>query len=245
MAFVAQALGTSTGCDTIAVFSDVMLDHMKAAVWPAAPAPTSSPILFLLRYVSLSQPFSLADITVPERDRVLAKGFLLGLVQHVERPSWQANPAVGTQHGATAAAHAKAVEYPTGCHIGVDMEGLGDQGAPVMEYIQAWAKEVHAVGFLVAMYEGYDDGLTMAMRQQLADDGTVDVFWSDYGPRADPPGIGFAMKQHPQCMVGGVQVDPDTAAPDLRGRQFIAMGISQVAANDDGQPAITPTTDVA
>lgn len=226
MGFAAQAVGVSCGVDTIAVFTAPMAQRMKASMWG------KFVIAFVIRYVSLTAPFALSDITIAERDRILAENLLLGLVQHVERPSWQANAGNGTSHGQAAAAHAKAVEYPAGCHLGLDMEGLGDQGAPVLEYVRAWAKEVHAAGYLVAMYEGYDDGLTMAQRQQLHDEGTVDLFWSDYGPRVDPPGIGFAMHQHPQTMLAGVEVDPDTAAPDMLGRQFMAMGIVSEPQND-------------
>jgi hypothetical protein len=59
-------------------------------------------------------------------------------------------------------------------------------------FIQAdramWGKVVRAAGYLPAAYEGYDDGLTMALRLAISGPDGIDVWWSDYGPRTPPPG---------------------------------------------------------
>ena len=200
--FVATPLSRGWAFDTVHVFTPADAAHLKAASYPG------TPLLALWRYVSLGAP-SPADITTAERDAILGAGWLLGLVQHVERPSWQANGSNGLSHGTTAAAHARLVEYPLGCHLGLDLEGLSDSGAPVMSYVQAWADAVHAVGHRVLLYVGYDDGLTDAQVTTLVGTGAIDAFWSDFGPRSLPPPLSFAMKQHAQATVLGIGVDPD------------------------------------
>jgi len=210
--------------DTIWKFEALSAGRLKDASWVG-------PTLALWRYVSLGAP-DMHDIDVAERDAILGAGWLLGLVQHVERPSWQANRANGLSHGTSAAAHARLVGYPPACHIGLDLEGLGDSGVPVMSYVQAWADAVHAVGYRVLLYVGYDDGLPDAMVTSLSEHGYVDAFWSDYGPRSLPMGLGWAMKQHAQTTVAGIGVDPDEV---LLGGVIAVMG--RVA---DTEPAPPP-----
>lgn len=201
VSFVASTLGRGWGFDTTHRFTAVDAARLKAASWVG-------PTLALWRYVSLGAP-SPADITPDERDAILGAGWLLGLVQHVQYPSWHADPASGLAHGKAAVAHAQLVGYPPGCHLAVDMEGLGDEGAPVMGYVVSWADTVHAAGYRVLMYVGYLDGLPDAVVRALVEGGYVDAFWSDFGPRALPMGLGFAIKQHAETTVAGIQVDPD------------------------------------
>lgn len=202
-----------------------MLSAGEAGVLKKAPYP-GQPTSVLWRYVSLGDP-SPHDITVAERDNILGAGWLLGLVQHVQYPSWSADPAGGMAHGAHAVAHAQLVGYPPGCHIGLDMEGLGNAGAPVMGYVVAWADAVHAAGYRVLMYVGYQDGLTAAQHKSLQDGGYVDAWWSDFGPRSLPEGCAFAMKQHTQTTIAGIQVDPD---------EVLLPGVIAVMGIDDGDP---------
>jgi hypothetical protein len=196
------------------------LDAASAARLKSAPYP-GQPLSAVWRYVSLGAP-SPGDITVAERDAILGAGWLLGLVQHVQYPSWHADPASGLAHGAAAVAHAQLVGYPQGCHIGLDMEGLGNSGAPVMGYVVSWADAVHAAGYRVLMYVGYDDGLPDPMVSSLASQGYVDAFWSDFGPRTLPAALSFCMKQHVQTTVAGIGVDPDEV---LVGGVVAVMGI--------------------
>lgn len=202
MSFDAVLLGRGWCFDTASKLSAEQAARLKAAPYPG------HPMLALWRYVSLGAP-SPADITPAERDAILGTGWLLGLVQHVQYPSWQADAASGLAHGKSAVAHAQLVGYPAGSHIGLDMEGLGNAGAPVMGYVVAWADTVHAAGYRVLLYVGYLDGLPDALVTALAEGGYVDAWWSDFGPRALPQGLGFAMKQHAQNTVAGIGVDPD------------------------------------
>jgi hypothetical protein len=242
MTFAAVAAPKGWAFDTITKFSPTSAAHLKSASWVG-------PLVALWRYVSLGAP-SLGDITATERDAILGAGWLLGLVQHVEEPSWKADSNNGTLHGQAAVAHAQLVEYPVGCHIGLDMEGLGDAGSPVLDYVRKWAAVVHAAGYKVLMYVGYDDGLTQAQHETLASEGTVDAWWSDYGPRQLPDGQFWSVKQHSQTTVAGIGVDPDEILVDNR---LVLMGLSQGQAFDgpdgtnsgDDQTNVDPTSPAA
>jgi len=216
-----------------------------AASLLAAPYP-GTPKVGLWRYVSLGAP-SPADITTQERDLTFAAGWgSLGLVQHVERPSWIATPQNGQQHGAAAVFHAQLIGYPLGCHITPDMEGLGDSGAPVQQYLEGWAKEVNGAGYLTLPYDGYDDGMPDAVKLALVSGGFVRPtdWWSDYGPRRLPPGLSWVGKQHSQTTVGGVVVDPDEVLVD-NVLVLMAPGLEDVepaAGGSPDQPNVDPTS---
>jgi len=191
------------------------------------------PIKFVFRYVSLGAP-SPADITVAERDAILASGLALGLVQHVNYPGWVASQENGAAHGAAAAAHATLVGYAPNAMLAVDMEGVKDVGQPVIDYVTAWAKAVHAAGFRVLLYVGYCCGISPQQLAALRSAGVVDAFWADYGPRAEPPGFGFIVKQHAQTTIAGICVDPDECFGHDDSNQWIGL----MAA--DAAPTIAP-----
>ena len=205
---VAQPIAAGIGFDTIAVITAASSTNLRAA----------GVADFAVRYGS--------DLGLPERDQLLGDGVPVVLVQHVERPGWNATAADGDQHGQEAVTWATRLEYPAGAHVALDMEGIADSGLPVMAYVRAWAARVKAGGWLVCMYVGYCAGLTVAQLLELEQDGTVDVLWSDYGAREAPAGVGFVMKQHPQGVVGGVEIDQDTCyGHDARGRQLVGMAL--------------------
>lgn len=184
-----------------------------------------------------------SDLGLPERDALLADGRTVVLVQHVERPGWTATTTDGDQHGLEAVTWATRLEYPAGAHIGLDMEGLANAGPAVMAYVRAWAARVKAAGWRVCVYVGYCAGLGVAQLLELVQDGTVDVLWSDYGPRVAPAGVGFVMKQHPQEVVAGVEIDRDTCyGQDAAGRQLVGMALEvDEDTTDPGEPHIDPT----
>lgn len=233
-----KAMGACWGADTNAKLDDPGLDRLKST-----PLPNGKPIEFLFRYVSLHLPPSPADITTPERDKILRR-FPLGLVQHVLNPGWVATNDNGKALGAAAAAHAKLVGYPGGCHLGVDMEGIHDVGQPVLDFLAAWIAEAHAAGFRVVVYWGYAFQVDPAKVVALL--GPEDVFWSDYGQHAPPPGAGFVVRQHAQVTVAGIGVDPDEdTGTDQRGNALVLMVDADPTAGGDGDPTATATEERA
>ena len=203
MTFAPIPLPLCWGFDTNEKLTCAMARALLMTPFPA------SPRAFLGRYVSLGNP-SPSDITPDERDGVFAAGWQwLLLVQHVEYPHWSTSAAVGDQHGAAAVRHAQLVEYPAGCHLAVDIEGVGTPGSPTYDYLACWAAPVHRAGYKVLCYDGYDDGLPLDLKARLTAAGIVDAWWSDFGPRSLPDGQRFAVKQHAQTKVAGIDVDPD------------------------------------
>jgi hypothetical protein len=222
--------------------TDGKLTQTSAAALLASPILT--PKRAIWRYVSLGLP-SQRDITAAERDAIFAAGWQgLGLVQHVEFPHWIASPQNGQEHGAAAVAHAKLVGYPVGCHIGVDIEGLGNAGAPVRQYLAGWASEVNGAGYLTLPYDGYDDGMPNDVKVSLVSAGFIRFgdWWSDFGPRNLPSGLAWAMKQHMQTTIGGVEVDPDEILVD---DVLVVMGLDTglpAAGSGPDQPNVDPAS---
>jgi hypothetical protein len=231
MSFVARAIPKGWGADTIAVFTTASLARLLGSPLPGNANTPSAPVSFLCRYGS--------DVAIPERDVILARVPMV-LVEHVPRPGWQTGGfAGGTAAGQRDVAAAKRLGYPVGAHLCFDLEGLGDQGTSVEDYVSGRCHVVRGEGFLPASYEGYDDGLTMALRLALSGPDGIDVWWSDYGPRTPPPGIGFVWTQHPQQMFNGVEIDPDEChGVDLRGRPMIGMWLEQDVNVEPSDPSI-------
>lgn len=165
----------------------------------------------LIRYFSLGTETQ-SDLTIPERDDIYTGGCpaILG-VQHVNYPEWQANSILGTQHGEAAVKNAQSIGYPRGCHLALDIEGLGNAGAPAYDYVAYATDPIRAAGYIPLIYDGYDDGLADQWKLQLVTRGCVGPkdWWSDFGPRVLPAPLMFAIKQHSQITLGGVVADPD------------------------------------
>lgn len=189
-------------------------------------------INFVWRYVSLGAP-SPADITEQEVEDIISSDLKLLLVQHVQYPGWASSIDNGIAHGKAAVKHAQLVKYDQGCHLALDMEGVSNPGSVTISYVRAWAGEVHAAEYKVCLYVGYNCGLSPVQLSQLADAGVVNVFWSDFAWRPDPPAYGYACKQHVQCVVAGVTVDPDQCFPDLKGNVLIGMSPDETTETSD------------
>lgn len=243
MPFAPLALSLCWGFDT-----DTKLTLASARALREAPYP-ASPRRFVIRYVSLGAPAP-SDITKGERDAIFAAGWeALGLVQHVPYPEWHADAASGARHGAAAVAHAQLVEYPVGCHLALDIEGVGTPGAPIYDYLGYASDAVHKASLKTLGYDGYSDGLTFELKDKLVRAGIIDDWWSDFGPRALPAGQRFVLKQHAEQTVGGTRVDGDQVlvpgvvffmAPSLVPAPtpgMLAEEAAQLATEDDVAPA--------
>jgi hypothetical protein len=208
---VARRIQASWGADTDAVLSAADAVRLKAAGYQGRP------LVFLWRYG--------ADVSLVERDAILSAGWILLLVEHVQRTGWQSRGRAGGElDGQRDVFHAQRLGAPPGKHLGIDLEGLGDQGVSVEDYVLGRCHVQRAAGFLPACYEGFDDGLTMQQRLDISGPEGVDVWWSDFGSRTPPPGIGFVCTQHPTVFVAGIEIDPDEChGVDLRGRPLVGM----------------------
>lgn len=233
MSFVPIRLLRGWAFDTDTPLNTATTRALLAAPWPGEKRA-------VIRYLSLGKP-SPSDISVQERDAVFIGGApALGLVQHVEMPHWIASPDKGTDHGKYAVEHAQMIGAPSGMHLTPDIEGLGNVGAPVQQYLEGWCRSAIDAGFLVLPYDGYDDGMPAATKASLVANGFVaaNAWWSDFGPRTLPTGLSWAAKQSAQRTVAGLLVDPDQILVD---NVVIFMAVE----DDENVPDTDPHPDVA
>jgi len=215
VAYVAKSIGPGWGFDCSQKLSPAQVKSMVAT-----PLPNGQKVSFIFRYVSLNPTLWPGDIDPIERDSILGQGVPLLLVQHVNYPGWTASGWNGAAHGNQAGLNAKQIDYPAGAMIFVDMEGIADSGGPVYEYLQAWAEAVAGFGYVPAMYQGYACGMTPDL---LAQHTEIGGWWSDFGARPNPTGVGFMCKQFAQVMHCNVPVDPDKCYADMLGRTLVGM----------------------
>jgi hypothetical protein len=241
MTYISRPLAPCWGFDTTYKFDAVSARRIFSTPYQG------HDLLFIFRYVSLGTPNLAYDISPGERDAILSAkpGVSLGLVQHVNFPSWQGNSQVGALHGKAAVAHAKLV-YSAGADLVVDMEGLGDSGAPVEAFLTEWLKPVQDAGYNVSggvEYEGYLDGIpSMVRRRAMYDARTVRKVWSDFGHREPLPGVGFVCTQHAQTMHAGIEIDPDEARVADDGESLVLMTVD-IASDAPTDPVMPEAVD--
>ena len=110
----------------------------------------------------------------------------------------------------------------------LDLEDVAQStwGAPTMEHATEWCRQVAIGGFVPCVYVGFACGLSA---EQLYEIPTCRRYWSDFGPRAVAT-RGFAMKQHQQTIIAGIQVDPDFAFEDQLGGTLVGMAPGLITA---------------
>jgi hypothetical protein len=172
------------------------------------------PLTFVWRYVHFAPPPT-HDLTRLETAAILDAGLTLLVVQHCRNPGWTASEHLGDSDGAWAVRNAVAAGYPPGMGlcVAMDLEGLANSGEPVIAHCEAWATRVRVDGYRPVLYVGYDCGLTPVQLYELP---SFDRYWSDLADRHVPT-RGTCCLQHAQTAIAKVQVDPDSAHPDLLG----------------------------
>ena len=95
---------------------------------------------FAIRYLTRNEQEASTDLTTAEAEDILNAGLALMAAQHVDSWGWAPNADLGTQYGGLAAANAKAVGFPAGVSIWLDLEGVasGTAASDVVAYCNAW-----------------------------------------------------------------------------------------------------------
>lgn len=175
---------------------------------------------FAVRYVPRETAHA-NDITSDEMQALLNAGLGVMLVQHVESDtSWMPTDDKGRRYGATAAAIAKAVGYPKGATLWLDLEGVSLMATVdvVARYANLWFDAVNAAGYFPGIYVGWHAGLTA---DQLYRRLKFVRYWGAYNLNADqrPATRGVCMQQSPGRAPEGVPfpVDVDTVTGDKLG----------------------------
>ncbi len=140
--------------------------------------------------------------------------------------------AQATSRGKLMVTHAQAVGYPKGSQVFVDIEGnniAGTSRAAQIQWVQTWAKQVTAAGYIAGAYVGQPQELlaTDFNETSMPD---VSVFWQSQSSSAPDPLQGYVVKQSLPITACGYGLDPDVISTDTYG-----MGL--VGSNGGGTPA--------
>lgn len=175
-------------------------------------------IVGVIRYVPLPSNDSRLDISAPELAGLTLAGLQVLLVQHVRYPPWHPVSCDGYYDGTIARNAATAAEYPKGCHLYCDLEGVGGTADDTRRYLGEWAASVRSGGYLPGLYVGYDCSLSADQLYALPD---YNTYWSDAGHRRVTT-RGVAISQLGERVISGVKFDGDDVAPDLLGELPLA-----------------------
>ena len=231
MSYLPVALDGVWGVDTAHKLSSSDIQALSTATV------LGRPIRAVCRYVFFGPPKG-GDIDEQELQRIRSAGLVLWLAQHCRSGSWVASGPLGAADGQWAVRNALGAGYgpvagappPALC---LDLESVRNPGPDAVAHALQWRDVVALAGFRPVVYIGFDAGLTLSEQALLGV-----PLWSDFGPRSPPPGRGFAGKQHPQCVVRGIGVDPDEFHADLMGEAIYGMG--EADAHVDGQDTEMP-----
>jgi hypothetical protein len=150
---------------------------------------------FAVRYVRRSQRHDF-DLSIGERDDLLAAGLALMVVQHVAAPGWSPTKNLGLQYGRIAADETLALKIPPGVMLWCDLEGVARAAKPedVIGFCNAWYDAVRAAGYTPGLYVGFDPGLSA---EQLYRRLKFAAYWSAYNLNRDlyPAVRGVQMRQ--------------------------------------------------
>jgi len=170
---------------------------------------------FCVRYLSRGQE-SPQDLTEQEATDILNAGLALMPVQHVRKPGWSPNQALGQQDGQAAAANAQTVGFPAAVNVWCDLEGVSSSAQPqdVIDYCRAWHEAVRAAGYIPGLYVGAG---TLLTGQQLYDL-PFQHYWRSQSRVPEIPNRGYQVLQlFPSIEANGVSIDLDVAQTDQEG----------------------------
>ena len=202
------------------------MDLVAAPATPGAWVDTSHPLsgfmisalvsigkIGVCRYLPLPGNSSAGDISKSEVEAICGAGLELLLVQHVRYPGWDPTKENGDFDAAAALTKAAEVEYPHGCHIYLDLEGINGSTFATINYCVDWQHTVIAGLARAGLYCGYGVPLHPI---DLYDLPGFNSYWSDLGDRQVAT-RGTAILQGPAVTIAGVQFDLDAVRLDKLG----------------------------
>ncbi len=173
---------------------------------------------FAIRYLSRKAKPPAKDLTADELNIILDAGLAAMAVQHVAPSGWIPSDTLGVEYGGNAAAHAQAVGLPEKSSVWLDLEGIaaGTLASAVIDYCNAWFKEVENAGYTTGVYVGANSILS---GDQLYLSLKTARYWKSGSNVPDIPHRGYCMVQHiiPDDKVGGVSIDRNVTFVDVFG----------------------------
>lgn len=177
---------------------------------------------FAVRYIGRESPLP-QDLSPREMSNLTSAGLGVMLVQHVERdnpPWWTPNDTKGREYGDNAVVQARALDYPSGAVIWLDLEGVvpHTDAEVVIRYANYWYDRVAKAGYLPGVYVGYGTQLwpdALYRRLKFA------LYWGALNLDVDQyPAIrGICMKQHASASPRGIpfRIDRNVVNKDRLG----------------------------
>ena len=125
--------------------------------------------------------------------------------------------------------HAQAVGYPKGSQVFVDIEGnnvAGTSRAAQIQWVETWAKQVTAAGYVAGVYVGQPQELQATDFNEISMP-DVSVFWQSQSSSAPDPLQGYVVKQSLPTTVCPVTAWIRTwSAPTPTGCRWSAAGVA-------------------
>jgi hypothetical protein len=142
-------------------------------------------------------------------------GYQVSLIQHPRYPGWDPAECDAAEDARCAMLYARAIGFPLGAHLWVDLEGMKPSTTPQVAraYAELWATTMIEAGQLCGAYYGYQIPLTSLGMWLLHG---VTSYWTDVANRK-VDNRGCAIKQGKTHTVDGVEIDEDELLPDLLG----------------------------
>lgn len=175
---------------------------------------------FCGRYLSLG-PQSSPDLTPQEANDILDSGLALIPVQHVRMPGWHPTMELGQSTGVQAGENAKAVGFPPGVNVWLDLEGIasGTSAEDVIQYCNAWYDSVEQFGYVPGIYVGADSVLN---GEQLYENLKFAHYWKSESTVPEVSVRGYQLVQHfDPNPVNGIGIDIDNTQDDNLGGQVL------------------------
>lgn len=191
--------------DTAQVVSEAALDQ----AWAQG-------IRGIIRYVGFGLRPWVGDLTLGERDRILARGMGLMVVQHVRDDPWMPTEAWGISDGDAAVRHALAAGYLPGATLWSDLEGIErDAVDATVAYANAKHASVSSAGFEPGEYIGSGCPLSA---EELYHALLSGIYWRSGSNVPTPVIRGYAMVQSiPGPRYGGIDFDRNEHTGDRLG----------------------------
>ena len=177
---------------------------------------------FCIRYVSRQDVEPRGDLTNAEANVILNAGLALMAVQHVAPAGWSPSRDLGARNGQNAARHVRAIGFPDGVNVWLDLEGVKNSAThpSVIEYCNAWFAAVESAGFVSGIYVGARAILT---GDELFWRLTTKHYWKSGSRVPDIPHRGYQLIQKiiRHDTVGGVEIDRDLTQNDNFGQAVL------------------------
>ena len=236
--------------------SDIVIDTDTKVSRGEARALVAVGVTVVIRYVFFGPPQP-QDLDAEELDELLDEKLTVIVVCHAPSgangSAWHAMGELARQHSLAAVANAIKAGYvtPDGgprLSFASDHENVRNFDKDSADYVRVSCQVRAASNSGPLPYIGFASGVTASDLDAISGDPSCGDprWWCDFASMRDRPNPsrGFALHQHPESQLVGIQVDRDDVL-----QNGVVFGLVQIEtdplAPDTGDPDITPTSNLA